>query len=73
MNNPKITDQELESLKACQTEADWSKACAAIKDARGGGPNAYPPDWWKRVKLSGLMDRIFARWGSDSDLKMELF
>ena len=71
MNNPNITDQELESLNACKNEADWSKACTAIKDARGG--HAYPPDWWKRVKLSGLMDRIFARWGSDSDLKMELF
>jgi hypothetical protein len=28
----------------------------------------YPDDWWDKVKLSGMMDRIMDRWGADSDL-----
>ena len=66
----KITKEELKSLEACQTEQDWSDACVAVKEARNG---LYPPDWWDKVKLSGMMDRIMARWGADSELKLTSF
>lgn len=62
----KITDEELATLEACQTGEEWNDACDAIKTARNG---RYPEDWWQRVKLSGMMDRILQRWGSDSRLK----
>ena len=66
----KITDRELRMLEACQTEKDWSVVCNSIKAARG---NEYPDDWWEKVKMSGMMDRIMARWGADSELKMKNF
>ena len=65
-----ITPEELKSLEACHDEADWAKACDAIKHARQG---LYPDDWWAKVKQSGMMDRIMARWGQDSELKVQEF
>jgi len=60
-----LTKDELASLEACQTAEDWGKACDAIKGCRD---LEYPADWWPKVKMSGMMDRIMARWGSDSNL-----
>ena len=65
MNN--ITNEELSMLEACQSAKDWGQACDTIKKARGGD---YPEDWWEKVKLSGMMDRIFSRWGGSGDLKL---
>lgn len=59
-----ITEAELEALRACQSSKQWGAACDAIKEARGG---AYPPDWWAKVKLSGLMDEVCGRFGSSSE------
>jgi hypothetical protein len=61
-----LTQEELSTLKTCQSEQDWGDACDAIKEARGG---MYPDDWWDKVKLSGMMDKILARWGADSSLR----
>ena len=68
MNN--ITDKELEMLEACQSAEDWGNACDKIKGERG---QAYPDDWWDKVKLSGMMDRILGRWGADSQIKSVSF
>ena len=62
-----LTDEELTMLEACQSEEDWSKACKAIKGARN---QMYPSDWWDKVKMSGMMDKIMSRWGADSSLKL---
>lgn len=62
-----ITQEELSMLEACQSAQDWREACDAIKKSRGG---MYPDDWWDKVKLSGIMDRILARWGDDSEIKV---
>ena len=66
-----ITDKEIRMLEACQTAKDWGNACEAIKEARGGA--AYPSDWWDKVKMSGMMDRIMSRWGADSKLRTASF
>ena len=66
----KITTEELKSLEACQSAQDWSDACDAVKEARGGH---YPDDWWDKVKLSGMMDRILGRWGVDSNIRSVSF
>lgn len=65
-----ITQAELASLEASKNETEWNRACDAIKKARNGG---YPPDWWPKVKLSGMMDRIAAKWGKPDafELKVE--
>ena len=62
----KITKEQMQSLEACQSATDWSKACDAIKDADES--RMYPDDWWDKVVQSGIMDRITARWGASSDL-----
>jgi len=62
-----ITQEELQTLEACQSAEDWGQACVTIKKARDG---MYPDDWWDKVKQSGLMDRILGRWGKDSSLKL---
>ena len=67
MNISKITKEELERLEACQTADEWADACDAVKDARDGN---YPEDWWPKVKLSGMMDRILERWDETSELKL---
>jgi len=70
MNISKITNEELKRLEACKTAKAWAAACDAIKDARDG---KYPEDWWTKVKLSGMMDRVMARWGESSELKLVEF
>ncbi len=62
-----ITEQEIALLKSCKSEQDWNNACDTIKKARKG---AYPPDWWPKVKMSGLMDEILARFGRDSEIRI---
>jgi len=69
MTIPNITTLELASLEECQSPAAWRAAADKIKVARGG---EYPPDWWSRVKESGLMDRVVARWDGDSNLKTQV-
>ena len=68
MNN--ITNEELSMLEACQSAEDWREACDKIKGAR---EQCYPDDWWNKVKLTGMMDRILARWGNDSEIKSVSF
>ena len=46
----KITKEELAMLEACQSAQDWREACDKIKSVRG---QAYPDDWWDKVKLTG--------------------
>lgn len=60
-----ITEEELAMLEACQSPQDWREACQKIKGAR---EEAYPDDWWDKVKLSGMMERILSRWDEDSEL-----
>lgn len=60
-----LTQEELEKLEGCYSREEWTVTCDEIKAARDG---AYPPDWWQVVKLSGMMARITARWGSDDEI-----
>jgi len=62
-----ITNEELSMLEACQSPQDWREACDKIKGGRG---QCYPDDWWNKVKLTGMMDRILGRWGEDSEIKV---
>lgn len=66
-SNRNITEAEMASLEACQSEDEWSAACDAIKGARHG---AYPPDWWVSVRMSGLMESVLARFGRDANVRI---
>lgn len=54
-----ITEQELEKLKATKSETEWNATCDEIKRARGG---EYPPDWWAKVAMSGIMSIASLAW-----------
>lgn len=62
-----ITEQELAMLEAVATEDEWNEACDKIKKARNG---TYPPDWWTRVRLSGMMGRIVKRFDGVTEPKI---
>lgn len=63
----RITDKELRNLESCQEANDWTIVVNNILRSRGGD---YPDDWWEKVKMSGLMDKVFKRWGDSSELKI---
>jgi hypothetical protein len=66
-----ITDEEMSKLEACTNGQEWADACDEIKAARGGVQ--YPDDWWAKVKMSGMMQRIMERWGESSELEIKEF
>lgn len=47
-----LTAQEEADLLRTKSEMDWSNVCDRIKADRGG---AYPPDWFKKVLVGGIM------------------
>lgn len=60
-----MDEQEVVDLmESSQTAEEWDNNCDKVKAACGG----YPVFWWKAIKLSGLMARVTARWGSDDQL-----
>lgn len=62
-----ITDEEIQALEGVQSMDEWNTLCKDIQKRRDG---AFPPDWWAKVKLSGLMDRVTARFGGSSELRI---
>ena len=54
-----ITTEEIKALEETKSERDWITVCDNIKRARSG---SYPPDWWDKIMLSGLMLRITLSW-----------
>lgn len=60
-------DDVMALLESCQSAADWEAACETIKEAHNW---SYPTYWWEDVKKSGLMDRIMARWGTSSEIRI---
>lgn len=52
---PKLSEEELEDIKACKTPADWATVQEKIKRARGG---RYPSDWYERVLAPGEARRV---------------
>lgn len=64
-----LTQRELKMLESCSSEEEWGAACDEIKAARKG---VYPSDWWAKVKLSGMGDRVAARWGGDDKIHISV-
>ena len=52
-----LTEQELQKLQSATSGEHWNQLCEEVKAARDG---EYPPDWYARVILSGLMARVTA-------------
>lgn len=54
-----ITDLEIVNLFGTKSEKQWNAVCGEIKSARGG---EYPPDWYAKIVLSGIMSIISNGW-----------
>ena len=65
-----LTAEEIAAFESLQTAEEARALCDTIKARRGG---MYPPDWWKEMKMTGRMDRVYARWGSDSNLHVSTY
>jgi len=64
-----ITETEIQMLEQCKSEQEWGNACDSIKKVRGG---SYPSDWWPKVMLSGLANRVLNSFGSTSEIKISV-
>lgn len=53
MTTKNLTKQELAQLKAATSSEEWNSICD-----RGG---EYPPDWYSKVILSGLISQALAK------------
>lgn len=66
-----MTEVEVvELMETSQTEAEWNENCSIVKAAFGG---QYPPFWWNEIKLSGVMAKVTARWGSDDQIHIQKY
>lgn len=54
----KLTQEELDALKASKSEEEWNTLCDGVKKAHGG----YPGDWFAKVIISGLLNKTAANW-----------
>lgn len=62
-----MNEQEVVALLESSTSAqEWNENCDKIKRACGG----YPPYWWSKVIQSGLADKILARFGESTEIKI---
>lgn len=62
-----ITDEEISLLNSTTSTDEWNTACEIIKKVRDG---EYPHDWFPKVIMSGLMDKILSKFGSSSEIKV---
>jgi hypothetical protein len=58
----------IDLMRSSNTEQEWNANCSKIKKACG---NAYPPFWFRTIILSGLGDEIAAKWGGDTQIRIE--
>jgi hypothetical protein len=57
-----LTEAEMIELKNTTNESEWNAVCDKIKAARKG---SYPPDWFNKVLLTGVISEIAAKWGKE--------
>ena len=55
----RLKAEELELLNSSRNEEEWNEVCDMIKADREG---QYPGDWFPKVLLSGMADRVSKRW-----------
>ncbi len=55
-----LTTEETAQLNAASTEDEWNDVCDAVKKARDGD---YPPDWYAKVIVGGVMADFTQRAG----------
>ncbi len=53
-----LTYEEIKKLENVKSEEEWNDTCTEVKAARGG---TYPVDWFRRVILLQLFNRVFEK------------
>ena len=56
-----MTAANIALMEGAKSEKDWNDAIDVIKKEHGG---QYPDDWYPKIIMSGLGDRVAARWGT---------
>lgn len=64
-----ITDEELRRLESSKNDEEWNSICDDIKASRLGN---YPSDWWVKVMVSGLANRVAANWGRPNAMTISI-
>lgn len=54
-----MTQEQLDMMASSQSEDEWNMNCERVKKAHGG---QYPPDWFMKVILSGLLTKTRTNW-----------
>jgi hypothetical protein len=62
-----LTDEELKTLESANTADEWNDACLNVKRARNG---QYPPDWYPRVIMGGVLANFGKRSNVDTEIKI---
>lgn len=57
-----LTEEEMQRLQSVKSSQEWNEACDAIKGAREGG---YPPDWYEKVIMTRLADKVLGAGAGD--------
>lgn len=52
-----LTEAEMDKFRNTKSEREWNAVCDEIKAARNG---SYPPDWFAKMMMTGLMSAIAA-------------
>jgi len=58
-----LTEAEMIELNNTTNETEWNAICDNIKAARKG---SYPPDWFTKILLTGVISEIAAKWGKET-------
>lgn len=62
-------EQVIELMESSQSEAEWNANCDRVKRECGG----YPVFWFEAIMLSGLANRVLARFGRDDKIRVGYF
>lgn len=66
MANLQTPDGVLEHMKGATSETEWNKRCDEVKAANSG----YPSFWFATMILSGEADKVLAKFGADTKLRV---
>ena len=51
-------EQVVELMESSKNSKEWDANCDKVKNAHGG----YPDYWYSEIVLSGLVNRVKAKW-----------
>lgn len=71
MPDPDLTTETgvVELMESSATAVEWDDNADRVKAANDG----YPEFWYRAIILSGLGERVAARWGGSGRIEIKIF